>query len=112
MAAPRSCFPTTSSSKVVPVKPLDASYSNKPTFIRCCAWRLASSTPKASKPTPKAFWATRRGKSWTEKLWIYDLRTNKHFTLEENPLKRMEQETPQKGTEGVGAYVRRVHFGT
>jgi type I restriction enzyme M protein len=32
----------------------------------------------------------RRGaseKSWTEKLWIYDLRTNMHFTLKENPLK-------------------------
>ena len=25
---------------------------------------------------------------WTEKLWIYDLRTNQHFTLKENPLKR------------------------
>ncbi|HQE06112.1 MAG TPA: class I SAM-dependent DNA methyltransferase [Tepidanaerobacteraceae bacterium] len=25
-------------------------------------------------------------KSWTEKLWIYDLRTNKHFTLKTNPL--------------------------
>ena len=24
------------------------------------------------------------------KLWIYDLRTNKHFTLKENPLKRSE----------------------
>ena len=24
---------------------------------------------------------------WTEKLWIYDLRTNKHFTLKTNPLK-------------------------
>ncbi len=24
---------------------------------------------------------------WTERLWIYDLRTNKHFTLKENPLK-------------------------
>lgn len=24
---------------------------------------------------------------WTEKLWIYDLRTNKHFTLKENPLR-------------------------
>ena len=23
---------------------------------------------------------------WTEKLWIYDLRTNKHFTLKTNPL--------------------------
>ena len=25
---------------------------------------------------------------WTKKLWIYDLRTNKHFTLKTNPLKR------------------------
>ncbi|RKY58017.1 MAG: SAM-dependent DNA methyltransferase, partial [Candidatus Neomarinimicrobiota bacterium] len=25
-------------------------------------------------------------KVWTEKLWIYDLRTNKHFTLKTNPL--------------------------
>jgi type I restriction enzyme M protein len=27
---------------------------------------------------------------WTEKLWIYDLRTNKHFTLKENQLKRSD----------------------
>ena len=27
-------------------------------------------------------------KPWTKKLWIYDLRTNMHFTLKENPLKR------------------------
>jgi type I restriction enzyme M protein len=27
---------------------------------------------------------------WTEKLWIYDLRTNKHFTLKENTLKRSD----------------------
>jgi len=26
-------------------------------------------------------------KAWTEKLWIYDFRTNMHFTLKENPLK-------------------------
>ena len=25
---------------------------------------------------------------WTKKLWIYDLRTNKHFTLKTNPFKR------------------------
>ena len=29
-------------------------------------------------------------KAWTEKLWIYDLRTNKHFTLKENQLKRSD----------------------
>ncbi|HEX2750348.1 MAG TPA: N-6 DNA methylase, partial [Verrucomicrobiales bacterium] len=28
-----------------------------------------------------------REQPWTEKLWIYDLRTNMHFTLKENPLK-------------------------
>ena len=28
--------------------------------------------------------------AWTEKLWIYDLRTNLHFTLKENPLKRSD----------------------
>jgi type I restriction enzyme M protein len=26
-------------------------------------------------------------KPWTQKLWIYDLRTNKHYTLKTNPLK-------------------------
>ena len=29
-------------------------------------------------------------KPWTTKLWIYDLRTNKHFILKENPLKRSD----------------------
>ena len=27
-----------------------------------------------------------REKPWTDKVWIYDLRTNKHFTLKTNPL--------------------------
>ena len=27
---------------------------------------------------------------WTKKLWIYDLRTNMHFTLKTNPLKRKD----------------------
>jgi type I restriction enzyme M protein len=31
-----------------------------------------------------------REKPWTEKLWIYDLRTNKHFTLKTNPLQYAE----------------------
>ncbi len=25
------------------------------------------------------------GRAWTEKLWVYDLRTNQHFTLKQNP---------------------------
>ncbi len=29
-----------------------------------------------------------REEPWTERLWIYDLRTNMHFTLKTNPLKR------------------------
>ena len=29
-------------------------------------------------------------KPWTQKLWIHDLRTNMHFTLKENPLKRSD----------------------
>jgi type I restriction enzyme M protein len=29
-------------------------------------------------------------KQWTQKLWIYDLRTNLHFTLKENTLKRSD----------------------
>jgi hypothetical protein len=33
-------------------------------------------------------------KPWTDKLWIYDLRTNKHFTLKENPLNRTSTTSP------------------
>ncbi|MBI4556715.1 MAG: SAM-dependent DNA methyltransferase [Candidatus Hydrogenedentes bacterium] len=29
-------------------------------------------------------------KPWTKSLWIYDFRTNQHFTLKENPLKRAD----------------------
>ncbi|MEP6963927.1 MAG: N-6 DNA methylase, partial [Polaromonas sp.] len=29
-------------------------------------------------------------KPWTQKLWIYDLRTNKHFTLKTSPLRRQD----------------------
>jgi len=29
-----------------------------------------------------------REEPWTDALWVYDLRTNKHFTLKENPLRR------------------------
>lgn len=31
-------------------------------------------------------------KPWTEKLWIYDLRTNKHFTLKTSPLEYQDLE--------------------
>ena len=29
-------------------------------------------------------------KPWTKKLWVYNLRTNKYFTLKTNPLKRSD----------------------
>lgn len=29
-------------------------------------------------------------KPWTKKLWVYDLRTNLHFTLKKNPIKRSD----------------------
>ena len=32
----------------------------------------------------------RPGQPWTEKLWVYDLRTNMHFTLKQKPLKRTD----------------------
>ena len=32
----------------------------------------------------------RPGQPWTDKLWVYDLRTNKHFTLKQNPLRRAD----------------------
>jgi type I restriction enzyme M protein len=35
---------------------------------------------------------------WTKRLWIYDLRTNKHFTLKTDPLKREDLD------EFVGCY--------
>ena len=28
--------------------------------------------------------------AWTKELWVYDLRTNKHFTLKQNPLTRTD----------------------
>ena len=61
------------------------------TSTPCCACPPASSTPRASRRTSSSSTASRRSeKPWTEKLWIYDLRTNKHFTLKENPLKRAD----------------------
>ncbi len=29
-----------------------------------------------------------RAEPWTDRLWIYDLRTNMHFTLKQNPIRR------------------------
>jgi type I restriction enzyme M protein len=31
-----------------------------------------------------------RADAWTDKLWVYDLRTNKHFTLKQSPIQRKD----------------------
>lgn len=31
-----------------------------------------------------------RAKAWTNKLWVYDLRTNMHFTLKQSPIQRSD----------------------
>ena len=38
------------------------------------------------------FFRRREGaeQAWTRELWVYDLRTNKHFTLKQNPLNRAD----------------------
>ena len=38
------------------------------------------------------FFCRREGteQAWTTELWVYDLRTNKHFTLKQNPLTRAD----------------------
>ena len=33
-----------------------------------------------------------REKAWTDKLWVYDLRTNMHFTLKQKPIQRADFE--------------------
>jgi hypothetical protein len=60
----------------------------------CALRRLFVATPASFRavgtPCRCSFEAVRRASEtpWTKKLWIYDLRTNKHFTLKTNPLKR------------------------
>ena len=41
----------------------------------------ASSTLKAAKPTCCSSKQIGTGKPWTKNLWVYNLRTDKHFTL-------------------------------
>ncbi|MDE0699918.1 MAG: hypothetical protein OXH61_04235 [Acidimicrobiaceae bacterium] len=40
----------------------------------------------------RAFFRRREGAEdpWTRELWVYDLRTNTHFTLKQNPLTRAD----------------------
>ena len=46
-----------------------------------------------ARPEANVLFFEKKGASetpWTKKLWIYDLRTNKHFTLKTNPLRRAD----------------------
>ena len=50
---------------------------------------------------------------WTKETWVYDLRTNKHFTLKTNPLRadgprRLRRVLPSRTTESSGS--RRERF--
>ena len=50
---------------------------------------LACFTRRASRPIWCFFERKPASETpWTKKLWIYDLRTNQHFTLKTNPLRR------------------------
>ena len=33
---------------------------------------------------------TDTSEAWTDKLWVYDLRTNQHFTLKQKPIQRKD----------------------
>ena len=51
---------------------------------------------------------------WTKKLWIYDLRTNKHFTLKTRPLRfedlqEMSQDDRARAREVIGAELDWLH---
>jgi hypothetical protein len=59
--------------------------------------RIAQIIERARKADEEKSGAARQGHKkpasetpWTRKLWIYDLRTNKHSTLKTNPLKRAD----------------------
>jgi type I restriction enzyme M protein len=63
--------------------------------ILMTAWGVPSSRYTIYKLGVKAnvlFFDARpaRGQPWTDKLWVYDLRTNMHFTLKTRPLKRRD----------------------
>jgi len=45
---------------------------------------------------------------WTKKLWIYDLRTNQHFTLKTNPLKREDLDEFVKCYNSVNHHERKA----
>ncbi|MDE1820920.1 MAG: SAM-dependent DNA methyltransferase [Euryarchaeota archaeon] len=49
-------------------------------------------------------------KPWTTKLWVYDLRTNQHFTLRTNPLKREDLDEFVQLYNPVNRHARRATY--
>jgi type I restriction enzyme M protein len=49
-------------------------------------------------------------KAWTKKVWVYDLRTNMHFTLKTNPLKRTDLDEFVAGYKAGELHKRRATF--
>ncbi len=47
-------------------------------------------SPKIPNIAPLPFPLSQPAAPWTKQLWIYDLRTNKHFTLKTSPLTRAD----------------------
>ena len=87
-AAPRWSCPTTCCSRAARARRSAGGCSTSATCTRCCGCRPASSTPRASRRTCCSSTASRRAETpWTSELWVYDLRTNMHFTLKQNPLR-------------------------
>ena len=82
---------TTCCSKAGQGRRCDASCSPIATSTRCCGCRRVCSTPRELRPTYCSSTASpparRRGRA---NLWIYDLRTNRRFTLKANPLTRAD----------------------
>ena len=89
-AAPSSC-PTTCCSRAGPARRCAASCCKQcdvHTLLRLPTGIFYAQGVKANvlffdaKPAQE--------KPWTKKLWVYDLRTNMHFTLKTNPLQRAD----------------------
>ncbi len=60
---------------------------------RCCGCRPGSSTSAVSRRMCCSSTASpRREKPWTDKLWIYDFRTNQRFTRKAHALARADLE--------------------
>ena len=90
-AGPPSSCRTTCCSRAAPARRSGASCCTSATCTRCCACRPASSTRSGVKANVLFFDRKPPSeKPWTNKLWIYDFRTNQHFTLKTSAAERAD----------------------